>query len=694
MLHLLNPLSRIPGIGPSYLTRLQSLGLFTVSDLLFYFPFRYDDFSTIANTSSIQSNTNVTIVAKLLSIENIFTRNGKKLTKALFQDDNGLIPVMWFNQPYLTKSLKTDSFYRLTGKVQEFSRIDTLISPKWERVIDKPANAVETSPVPTTSVHAGRLVPVYSETAGINSRWLREKVAYIIENLGEFPEEYLPLELLLKNSLYTLDNAISKMHFPENITEADKAKHRFAYEEILFAQLRSQLQRVQWRSKKLEYTLSISSYRPKIESVRDRLPFSLTTAQQRVVDEILHDLERSEPMNRLVEGDVGSGKTVVAALAMYAVHMNGYKSIIMAPTQILASQHFETISRILGPFGLRVVLITGGKKIKDEGMREEFENADIVVGTHALLHGKIILEKVALTIVDEQHRFGVAQRAFLRSRHGMTHILSMTATPIPRTLALTLYGDLDLSVIDEMPVGRKPIKTWVVPVQKREGAYNWIREHVRKTVEQVFVVCPFIEPSESSDTVKAAVDEFERLRTLVFPDMKVGLLHGGMKGGEKDTILQSFREKQIEILVCTPVVEVGIDIPNASIIIIESAERFGLAQLHQLRGRVGRGGQQAFCLLFTSTERQEDSRRLKALENSNSGLELAEIDLKYRGAGNIFGIQQSGKVLFKYADFFDTQFISSVKKDAVELLESDSGLLKHPDLLKKALTDQEKVEAN
>ncbi len=701
MLHLSNPLTKLPGVGASYLSRLQSLGLFTVQDLLFYFPFRYDDFTTVATSRTVELNTNVTIVAQLLSIENIYTRNGKKLTKALFKDESGLLPVTWFNQPYLTKSLRPGQTYRLTGKIQEYNRIETLVAPKWERVNEPLGNRVadvrqlEVDAVtPERSLHAGRLVPVYSETAGINSRWIREKVAHVIENLGEYPEEYLPDELISRNNLYPLSKAIQSMHFPESLSDADSARHRFAYEEILCAQLRSQLQRVQWRSKKLDFVLDFTEHQSRIQEVLDSLPFALTGAQSRVVNEILSDMQKNEPMNRLVEGDVGSGKTVVAALAMYAAYLCGYKSTLMAPTQILATQHYATIQRILSPFGVKVALLTGGKKFKDEEVKVEFEKSDIIVGTHALLHGDLRFEKVALTVVDEQHRFGVAQRAYLRSRHGMTHILSMTATPIPRTLALTLYGDLDLSVIDEMPPGRKPIKTWVVPVQKRDGAYTWIREHIQKTGEQVFVVCPFIESSESSDTVKAAVDEFDRLRTIVFPDLKVGLLHGGMKAAEKDEILARFRDKEMEILVCTPVVEVGIDIPNASIILIESAERFGLAQLHQLRGRVGRGGQQAYCLLFTSTEQQEDSRRLKALETSDSGLELAEIDLKYRGAGNIFGVQQSGKVLFKYADFFDTQLLSRVKSDAVRLLEADPGLKRHPLLLAKSLADQEKVEAN
>jgi ATP-dependent DNA helicase RecG len=688
MLQLHDQLAGLPSVGPTYAKKLRLLGLETVRDLLFYFPFRYDDFSTVANSRTLLVDTTVTVEAKLLQIENIFTRSGKKMTKALFSDDAGIVPVVWFNQPYLTKSLKIEETFRLTGKVTSFNNIPTLMSPRWERVREQ-ATARSVVPAATrdTSIHSGRLVPVYTESGGITSRWLRERVSYLFENLEKYPEDPIPQVYLNERSVCGLRKALQSIHFPQSSEEAQAARYRFAYEELFLAQIKSSLQRKKWRSTTLAYKLSTKSYRAKVDAVISSLPFTLTNAQKQVIDEILGDLENVVPMNRLVEGDVGSGKTVVAAIAMYVVYLNGFKSILMAPTQILAQQHFESLQRVLAPLGVTVVLITSATRKKNT----EF-NGDIYVGTHALLF-QAPLSKVGLTVVDEQHRFGVAQRALLRSKHGITHILSMTATPIPRTLALTMYGDLDLSVINEMPPGRKPVKTWVVPRSKREGAYSWITEFVKREGEQVFVVCPFIEQSESETTVKAAKVQYELLKKDIFPSLKVGLLHGGMKNAEKDEVLAQFRDRTFDILVCTPVVEVGIDIPRASIILIESAERFGLAQLHQLRGRVGRGGQHAYCLLFTSNDGEESSR-LKALETTHSGIDLAEIDLKIRGVGNIFGFAQSGRTFFKFADFTDLALIQSARSDAQKLLSEDEGLRMHPILSERVEEESLLVEAN
>jgi ATP-dependent DNA helicase RecG len=689
MLYLYDQLAGLPHVGPTYAKKLKVLGLETVRDLLFYFPFRYDDFSTVATSRTLEIDSKVTLEAALLQIENIFTRTGKKMTKALFQDAEGVISVVWFNQPYLTKSLKVGETIRLTGKITSFNSIPTLMAPKWERVTPgSGARTVHVADTVQASAHSGRLVPVYSESSGITSRWLRDRVSYILDALTEYPEDTIPQRLLTQRDLYGLKKSLQIIHFPPTLAEAQKAKHRFAYEELFLAQIKSTIARKKWKSSVLHFTLSIDTYRPQIESLIAGLPFQLTHAQHTVVEEILSDLSLQTPMNRLVEGDVGSGKTVVAAIAMYLVYLNGFKSVLMAPTQILAQQHYESLQRLLSPCGVSVVLVTSAVKKKDIS-----DSGDIYVGTQALLFQKS-LDNVALTVVDEQHRFGVAQRAQLRSKHGITHILSMTATPIPRTLALTMYGDLDLSVINEMPPGRKIIKTWVVPLEKRASSYAWITQFIREQHEQVFIVCPFIQQSESNDTVKAAVVEYEHLKKDVFPELRVGLLHGGMKNGEKDTVLQQFRDKDFEILVCTPVVEVGIDIPNASIILIESAERFGLAQLHQLRGRVGRGGQQAYCLLFTSDQATEDSSRLKALETTYSGIDLAEIDLKQRGVGNIFGYEQSGRTFFRFADFSDLSLIQAARADAQQIVAEDTDLQHYPALFERVRVESEYVEAN
>jgi ATP-dependent DNA helicase RecG len=686
MLHLSDSLSKVPGIGAVYAKKLLYLGLETVEDLVFYFPFRYDDFKQVSGSLYGQMDSKVVLIGRLLSIENIFTRTGKKMTKALFEGEFGLVSVIWFNQPYLAKSLKVGSTLKLSGKLQEFARMPSLMSPQWERV----ESEFRLAPTVSSEVEAGAasLVPIYSETFGVTSKWIKDKVSYVLAHIERLPDEYLPQSVISKHNLPLLSSAVAAMHSPKTIEEVSRAKNRFAYEELFMSQIRSSLHRKEWKNQKVDFVLNIDAFKSDVGTVAKALPFSLTGAQQRCVAEILHDLANSSPMNRLLEGDVGSGKTVVAALAMYAVYKNGYKSLLMAPTQILATQHFETISRITEPFGLKVALITGGKKTA------VVTDADIYVGTHALLHLKTDLKKVALTIIDEQHRFGVAQRATLRSKYGTTHMLSMTATPIPRTLALTLYGDLDLSLIDEMPPGRKPVKTWVVPAEKRESSYDWIKKFITETKEQVFIVCPFIEPSESDTTVKAAVEEFEKLKKEVFKGYKLGILHGGMKAEDKDAVLLSFRNKEFDILICTPVVEVGIDIPSASIVIIESADRFGLAQLHQFRGRVGRAGQQAYCLLFATSTKQEDSRRLKSLETIYSGMKLAEVDLEIRGVGNIFGVEQHGKAIFKYADFFDLDLVHKAKEDARAFVEDETVLENYPTLLNKIKRPISSIAAN
>jgi ATP-dependent DNA helicase RecG len=404
------------------------------------------------------------------------------------------------------------------------------------------------------------------------------------------------------------------------------------------------------------------------------LPFILTKAQNKSIKEILSDLAYEKPMNRLLQGDVGSGKTVVAAIAMYVAYLNGLKSALMAPTEILALQHAKTIKSMLEPLGLRISTQTGSTK-------EKVDKPDILIGTHALLH-QDMPKDLALLVVDEQHRFGVEQRAKLLKAKKTPHLLSMTATPIPRTVALTVYGELELSIIDEMPKGRKQIKTWVVPKKKRAGAYDWIEKQIRKDRIQAFVVCPLIEESESESTseVKSAEQEYEYLKNEVYPKLKLGLLHGRMKARDKGDIVDKFRSKQVDVLVSTPVIEVGIDIPNATIMLIEGAERFGLAQLHQLRGRVGRGEKQSFCLLFTSTQYFEDMERLKAMETNDSGFKLAELDLELRGPGEMYGVKQHGFSKLRVAKFSDKSLIDKTNKMAKELIGDDPNLDNYPKL--------------
>jgi len=686
-MQLFTPISALPGVGPSYFKRLESVGIKTVEDLLFYFPFRYETFSHSLSSDDLVLNKQVSLDGTLLSIQNIYTRSGKKITKARFEHSGGVIEVSWFNQPYLAKSLKPGMKLRLSGKVGEFGNRLTLISPVREKYGGLEGNDLNLNKIEAETFSNDELsvVPMYSESGGLFSRWLKEKIDYILKNLSDFPADFIPDKYIYKHGLLDYKKAISFLHQPETFDQVSLAKRRFAYEELFLSQLRAVFLKHKWRQNVVSCVVDSKKYNNGLKEQIEKLPFILTDAQIRSLNEILKNMSETVPMNRLLEGDVGSGKTVVAALASYSMVLSGYRVILMAPTQILAQQHYLTFQKILSNLDLKISFVGGGQKSEIV--------ADIYIGTHALLHMKSI-ENVGLTIIDEQHRFGVNQRSHLRQMHGVTHILSMTATPIPRTLALTIYGELDLSVIDEMPVGRKHVKTWVVTASKRRSGYEWIRKEIQENGGQVFVVCPFIEPSESSDSIKSATTEFNKLQKDIFPDLKVGLLHGGMKGAEKDIALEKFRSKEFDILVCTPIVEVGIDIPNASIILIESAERFGLAQLHQLRGRVGRGGQQAYCLLFTSDASQEDSKRLKALEDNYSGIKLAEIDLKLRGAGNMFGTEQHGQEMYKFADLFDLEMLNQARKDAEEIVEDDSELKKYSALKKKVDRAMKIVEAN
>ncbi|HUS59761.1 MAG TPA: ATP-dependent DNA helicase RecG, partial [Nevskiaceae bacterium] len=426
-------------------------------------------------------------------------------------------------------------------------------------------------------------------------------------------------------------------------------------------QLASLKRKLTWQKQKLAYQFNIDQ--EKILKFSQNLPFELTSAQKRALREIFADLAKNTPMNRLLEGDVGSGKTVVAAAAIFVAYLNGIQSALMAPTEILANQHFKTLNQLLIPLGLKISLLTGGQK-KTES------NFDLIIGTHALIHKRAKFKKLGLAIIDEQHRFGVEQRAKLIHQGKTPHVLTMTATPIPRTIALTLYSDLDLSVLDEMPPGRQKVKTWVVPPQKRKSAYQWIKKQIKATKNQAFIVCPLIEESqhETLQAVRAVTSEFKKLKKEIFPDLKLGLLHGRLKSQEKRDILEKFKEGKLNILVSTPVVEVGIDIPQATIMMIEAAERFGLAQLHQLRGRVGRSNQQAYCLLFSEQLNEKTLKRLKALQQINIGMKLAEFDLQLRGPGEIYGTQQHGFTQLKVASFSDLPLIKKTKKAASQTM--------------------------
>ena len=664
-MNLQTPIVTAGHIYKLYARRLEKLGIETFEDFLYHIPFRYDDFSFISKINRVQPGEIVTIQGTVSEINNEFTKNFKRLQKAEIADETGTIEVVWFNQPYLTKVIHAQDKIALSGKIDWFLRRLVIQSPDYEIITSLPA------------IHTGRLVPIYPETKGITSKWLRRQVYNLIKENSDQFIEYLPDSTIKDHALIRIKEAIEQIHFPKTIENAHKAEQRLSFDELFLLQLSAMDRKLKWNKNLTSNSFSVVKFKDKIEKFLTKLPFILTNAQKRVIEEIFKDLIKTKPMNRLLEGDVGSGKTVVSAIAMFLSYLNGFQSVLMAPTEILAQQHYRTISQLLTPFGINVRLATGSHKLKIVNCKLKI---DVLVGTHAVLEKGISFDKLGLVVIDEQQRFGVEQRALIRNKGKNPHLLAMTATPIPRTIALTLYGDLDLSILDEMPIGRKRIKTWLVPPQKREGAYSWIKKQIKNTKSQAFIVCPFIEESETMQTVRAATKEFDNLKKNIFKNLKLGLLHGKMKTKEKEKVLEKFRNGKIDILVATPVVEVGIDIPNAIIILIEASERFGLAQLHQLRGRVGRGDKQSYCLLFTESLNPQTLNRLKAMEKHNVGSELAELDLRLRGPGEIYGTVQHGREMLKIASFSDFDLIQKVRKEAEKIFPN---LSNYPRLLEK-----------
>jgi ATP-dependent DNA helicase RecG len=663
MLSIFNPISDIPGIGPFYIKKFHKLGIKRIEDLFYHVPHRYIDYSKISTIKGLTAGETVTIHATVISITNIVSRRGVRMQIGSVEDPTGKLTVVWFNQLYLTKMLYPGRLVSLSGKVGFFNRKLCLSSPDYE-ILDSEEGE---------TTHTGRLLPIYPETANLSSKVLRSKIKSVYQSLTPLPE-FLPQKLLTENNLSDFDQAVKLVHFPDNENSVEKGLERLAYNEMLFMHLKSLHRKSDW--KKIKSSIKIKADDQSILKFKNHLPFKLTASQETAITEILTDLQSDIPMNRLLEGDVGSGKTVVAAAAAYLTYLNKFKTIIMAPTQILAEQHFKTLEKILSPLGLKIALKTAAVKNYD------METANVIVGTHALIHHKNgnsgkkgKFSNTGLIVIDEQHRFGVEQRSHLVDKSGniktSPHVLTMTATPIPRTIALTSYGDLDLSVLTSSPLGRQEITTWVVPEVKRPGAYEWIAKEVAKSKSQVFWVCPLIMESEKEtmEGVKAVTQEFEILRK-VFPKLKLALLHGKMKNSEKQNVLDSFRDGSIDILVSTPVVEVGIDVPNATIMVVETAERFGLAALHQLRGRVGRGAKKSYCLLFSKIKSGDAFKRLKAMEKTHSGFELAELDLKLRGPGEIFGTMQSGFSELKVASWSNFELIKKTRQTAEDVIKN------------------------
>ncbi|NMB83747.1 ATP-dependent DNA helicase RecG [Candidatus Roizmanbacteria bacterium] len=652
----------------SFLTikRLRSISIRTFEDLLDYIPFRYEDYSLFSKISQLQPEEKATVKGWIKDIKNIRTRTGLTIQKIYLTDDSGTLESVWYNQPYLLRVLKKNMGLSLSGQVKKEAGRCVLISQEYE-ILKSPEQS---------TIHTGRLIPVYPEKKGLSSRTLREKIFHVI-GLMEEEKEWLPKKIVDYNHLTSQTIAYRNIHFPTNMQEVFEAKKRLAFEELFLIQLSAAFLKKSWLGEKNDFVFEISNHRERLQRFVKNLPFLLTDAQSRVIDELIQKISGDVPMNHFLQGDVGSGKTVVATVMALLTYLNGYRTLFMAPTQILAQQHYQTVSRLLIKEKVSVGLITGGHK-------NDLKQNDIVIGTQALLNKRVNFDKVGLVIIDEQHRFGVEQRAALRLKGHYPHLLTMTATPIPRTVALTLYGHLDMSVIDQMPRNRLPVKTFLIDEQKRQSCYRWIKKQISDLKTQVFIICPLIDESEKETmvSVKAAKKEYDHLKNSIFPEYKVALIHGKMKQTEKDSIMNDFKNRCFDILVATSLIEVGIDIPNASIMVIEGAERYGLSQLHQLRGRVGRGQEQSYCVLFAQNCAPDVVQRLGYFTRTISGLELAEYDLRKRGSGNIFGTEQHGFINLKIANLGDFKLIDQVKK-AVDYFVNNYPLEDYPKVKSK-----------
>lgn len=661
----------IKGIGEKRAQLFARLGIYTVSDLLWHLPRDFEDRSTIKNISDLLDGETVCVRGHLIQgIRSFRSGGGVRICQTAFSDGSGILKATWFNAPYIQKALESGREYVLFGKVAFKANHFEMVNP----VCEKDEAGVKT----------GRLMPVYPLTAGLSQNSIRDALKNVFDKLEEKQEEILPAEIVEKYGYPDINTALYNIHFPECAEEFFAARERLSFEEMLVMQtgiLKMKTLRKNYVSPKIGNIKCVKEFAAS-------LPFELTGAQKRTINEICADLKKTEPMNRLVQGDVGSGKTMVAAAAVYACVKSGYQAALMAPTEILAKQHFKTFTRVFAPLGVNVALLTGtqGAKEKREALEAaETGEAGLVIGTHAVISENVKFKKLALSITDEQHRFGVRQRAFLSEKGENVHTLVMTATPIPRTLSLILYGDLDISVIDELPPGRKPVETYAAGEGLRGRVYEFIRRNVREG-RQAYIVCPLVEESEAM-TAKSAAEYAAKLQREVFSELNIGLLHGRMKAKEKDAVMEKFLSGETNILVSTTVIEVGVDVPNATIMVIENAERFGLSQLHQLRGRVGRGQDKSYCILFSDSKGEVAKERVRVMCGTSDGFKIAEYDLKLRGPGEFFGVRQHGLPELKISNLAtDMQLLKTAQEAAIGLIKADPALeMKQNKALKAAV---------
>lgn len=705
-LKLDSSVTALGGVGRTLKERLGKLGIHTAGDLLYHFPHRYNDYSRVAAIANLSIGTEQTVIGTVWTAAATRIGRSRQGTEAIVGDSTGNLRVVWFNNTYVARDLKAGQRVALSGKVTVF---------RGQRVMESPEYEVLAEDEQTGAVHTSRLVPVYPLTGDLKARTLRRLIYNALQALVDSVPDPLPPSLRAQRRAPSINQALRQIHYPDSLDAAEAARRRLAFDELLVVQLTALSRRREWQTEAAPaLSLTEETQRGFVAS----LPFSLTAAQNRVISEVLADLGRNQPMARLLQGDVGSGKTVVALTGLLAAVASGYQGAIMAPTEVLAEQHYRTISQLLAAGSVpdadgnlpeqlslwhrdpsesapirepvrrfrlsyldgrdvTVVLLIGGMSARDkEAVRQTISAgaADIVVGTHALIQERVTFPRLALAVVDEQHRFGVEQRAALRQKgEGRSpHLLVMTATPIPRTLALTLYGDLDISVLNEMPPGRQPVHTVRARPFERDEAYQFTREQLRQG-RQAYVICPLVEESPVIEA-RAAVQEYQRLAQHVFSDFRLGLLHGRMSSSEKEKVMRAFRDGVLDILVSTAVVEVGIDVPNATVMLVEGADRFGLAQLHQFRGRVGRGGHQSYCILLAENPSDDAQERLRLLEQSHDGFALAEADLRMRGPGEYLGTRQSGLPDLRAARLSDLELMEEARQEAARILAEDPDL--------------------
>ena len=661
---LATPLEQIKGVGPKTAQALAAAGLKTISDALNFLPRAYDDYSTAVNIADLQPG-KVTVKARCESVSTRIVRRGLRITTAVLADKSGKVKAVWFNQPYRETQLKSDAEFIFSGQFgMQYNRYQ----------INNPSVELAKEIAKTVVENASGIQPVYKSIKNLRPKTVQDLMKNI-RPIMDFLPETLPENIIRRQKLVSRSEAVKFLHAPKTHEEISRGRERLAFEElfemILAAQFNKQEQ-TRLTGWKISFNKSV------VKSFVDQLPFPLTNAQRRAAWQILQDLESDHPMNRLLQGDVGSGKTVVAGLVAAEVAKAGFQTAIMAPTEILAQQHAKTLDELLSPFGVSVALLTG--HVKGAARSQLLDNLasgniDVVVGTHALIQEKVAYHKLGFAVIDEQHRFGVKQRqALLEKSDFMPHLLSMTATPIPRSLALTLYGELDISILDELPSGRQPIQTKIWSPASAPKLYESIENELAKG-RQAYVICPLIDDNPDNDK-KSVEAEYNKLSKTIFSHRRVGLLHGKLPAEEKAEVMQKFADGELDMLVSTTVVEVGVNVPNATVMLIENADNFGLSQLHQLRGRVGRGKHQSFCHLMMSSH-DKPSQRLREIEKSQDGFYLAEVDLKLRGPGEIYGKMQHGDLNLKIASLADTALIARAQVEAERFVKEGQDLLQY-----------------